>query len=90
MLELLSIRVAEGRELLSLYGLLCVSFVNVYQFVCALLSFLDLWWDMRFDCISSRSTIFITFLILNVQIIFALSQFHNLHLNKTSSLLGKA
>ena len=36
-----------------LFGLTCVSFVNVCQFVYVLLALLFLGWDMRFDCINS-------------------------------------
>ena len=35
------------------FGLLIVSFVNVYQFVCVLFPFLVLKVDVVYDCISS-------------------------------------
>ena len=56
------------------FGLLCVSFVNVYQFVRAILSLLVLRRNVGFDCISSRSLIF-----------FLLSIEHSLSLPPTDS-----
>ena len=38
-----------------LFGIECVSFVNVYQFLCVLLSLLIRGWDVGFDCINSYS-----------------------------------
>ena len=35
------------------FGLLCMSYVNVYKFVFVLPSLLVLGWDVGFDCISS-------------------------------------
>ena len=35
------------------FSLLCVSFVNVSQFVCVLFSILVGDWDVGFDCVSS-------------------------------------
>ena len=41
--------------------LLCVSFVNVYQFVCVLLSLLVLRADVAFDCINPDHCISVYF-----------------------------
>ena len=33
------------------FGLLCMSLMNVYQFVCVVFTFWFSGWDVRFDCI---------------------------------------
>ena len=57
MLLLFSKRVAKWSPVLGkscLFGFLCVSFVNVYQFLCVSLYFpFGYGWDVGFDCLDA-------------------------------------